>query len=127
MHLPSNSAFEHRHLLVLKLYNGKAFPVILLQTQPTWGLGNADVDILIVGVVEIDVIEIVQVGVGFSLGCRSEQRGCGFITVEIQTLGSIFDGAIRSNEQADDAHIIIIEVLIQRAGEAIIDRLPRLQ
>ena len=86
-------------------------------------MGKADGGILTVWVVEIDVVEVVEVGVSFGLGCGSEQRGCKHITVEVKAFGGVFNGAVGSNEQADDAHIIIIVVFVQCIGKIITGRL----
>ena len=94
--------------------------VILLQTQPTWALGKADGEILAVRVVEIDVVKVVEVGVGFGLWCRGKQRSCSVVAIEIEALYGIFHGAVRGDEQADDAYIVVIPVFIQSAGEFVV-------
>ena len=96
------------------------FFVILLQTQPSWALGEADGEILAVRVVEIDIVKVVEIGVGFGLWCRGKQRSCSVVAIEIETLYGIFHGAVGGDEQADDAYIIVIPVFVQSAGELVV-------
>ena len=83
-------------------------------------MGKADGEISAVWVVEIDVVKVVEVGVGLGLWGRGKQRSCGVVAIKIETLYGVFHGTVRGNEQADDAYIVVIPVFIQSAGEFVV-------
>ena len=69
---------------------------------------------------EIDVVKVIEVGVGFGLGCRCKQRSCGVVSIEIETLYGILYGAVGGNEQTYYTDIVIIPIFVQSASKLIV-------